>query len=215
MYKSIRSKFKQFAEISFWRYKKIKEGELTNWHYKQFYTDYFGLDYSFYKDKIILDIGCGPRGSLEWADTCKERHGLDPLAGKYLKMGAHKHKMNYVKAYSEEIPFGDSYFDVICSFNSLDHVEDIDKTVSEIRRALKPAGIFLLIVDVHAYPTPTEPQSVSWDFCNTYFSGYKLLMEHKYKNTELGKIYANARNRIPAGKNDKSGLLVCMLEKQL
>ncbi|NOY50523.1 MAG: class I SAM-dependent methyltransferase [Chlorobi bacterium] len=213
MYKSIRSKFKQFVEINFWRYKKIKEGELTNWHYKQFYTDYFGLEESFYNNKIILDIGCGPRGSLEWADMSKERYGLDPLADKYLRMGAHKHKMTYVKAYSESIPFNDSFFDVICSFNSLDHVEDIGKTILEIRRTLKPGGVFLLIVDVHAYPTPTEPQSIKWDFCDTYFPDYKLLIENKYKTKELGKIYANARARIPADKNDKSGLLVCMLEK--
>jgi ubiquinone/menaquinone biosynthesis C-methylase UbiE len=191
----------------------MKEGELTNWHYKQFYTDYFGLEESFYNNKVILDIGCGPRGSLEWADMSKERYGLDPLADKYLRMGAHKHKMNYVKAYSESIPFNDSFFDVICSFNSLDHVEDIGKTIIEIKRTLKPGGIFLLIVDVHAYPTPTEPQSIKWDFRNSYFPDYKSLIENKYKNIELGKIYTNARARIPADKNDKSGILICMLEK--
>ena len=39
---------------------------------------YFNLDKSFYKNKRILDVGCGPRGSLEWDDMALERVGLDP-----------------------------------------------------------------------------------------------------------------------------------------
>lgn len=213
MSKTLRSRFKEFMEISFWRYKKLKEGELTNQHYKPFYTDYFELDEKFYTDKVILDIGCGPRGSPEWANMTKERYGLDPLSDKYLKLGAAKHKMKYVQAYSENIPFEDSYFDVVCSFNSLDHVESIDKTISEIKRIIKPGGIFLLIVDVHPYPTPTEPQSIKWDFINTYFPEFTILSENRYKNSELGKIYVNARNKIPADEKDKSGLLICKLQK--
>jgi len=215
MSKSLRSRFKEFMEISFWRYKKLKEGELTNKHYKPFYTEYFDLKDDFYNNKIILDIGCGPRGSLEWADMTKERYGLDPLTEKYLKLGADKHKMKYVQAYSEDIPFKDNYFDVVCSFNSLDHVEDIEKTISEIKRIIKPGGIFLLIVDVHLYPTPTEPQSIKWDFNKTYFSNFTVLSEYRYKNSELGKIYANARNKLTIDENDKSGLLVTKLQKPI
>ena len=43
-----------------------EKGILNNKHYEQFYTEIFDLDKNFYNDKIILDIGCGPRGSLEW-----------------------------------------------------------------------------------------------------------------------------------------------------
>jgi len=56
---------------------------------------------------VALDIGCGPRGSLEWADMTKERYGLDPLANEYLKLGADKHKMKYVASGAEKIPFED------------------------------------------------------------------------------------------------------------
>ena len=216
MAKSLISKFKEFVEISYWRIKKLKEGNLTNWHYKDFYTTYFSIPESFYNDKIIMDIGCGPRGSLEWADMAKERVGLDPLTDKYLKLGANKHKMTYVNAYSENIPFTDNYFDVICSFNSLDHVEDVEKTTLEIKRTLKPGGLFLLIVDVHAYPTPTEPQSLKWDFVMTFFSDFEILTEERFKANETGKIYANARNKVPIDKeNPKTGLLVVKLKKVL
>ena len=51
-----------------------------------------------------------------------ERVGLDTLAPKYLKMGADRHKMTYVAASSDAIPFPAQHFDVVCAFNSLDHV---------------------------------------------------------------------------------------------
>jgi len=212
--KSILSKFKELVEISYWKMKKLREGNLTNWHYEQFYTSYFDLDKSYYQGKTILDIGCGPRGSLEWADMAKERMGLDPLSEKYLKLGADKHKMKYVNAYSENMPFGDGYFDVVCSFNSLDHVEDVNQTCMEIKRVLKSGGIFLLIVDVHAYPTPTEPQSLKWDFVKKFFNDFKILTEHHYKITDPGKIYANARSKVSLGDSKpKVGLLVAKLKK--
>ena len=46
-----------------------------------------------------------------------ERVGLDPLVPVYKKMGISKHSMKYVSAVSENIPFSDGYFDVVCSIN--------------------------------------------------------------------------------------------------
>jgi len=201
-------------EISYWRFKKIREGKLTNHHYKHFYTDYFSLDDDFYTDKSILDIGCGPRGSLEWAKMASERIGLDPLADKYLRLGAKEHNMTYIKAASENIPFPNEYFDVVCSFNSLDHVEDVVKSTEEIKRVLKIGGVFLLIVDIHNYPTPTEPQAFKWDFLDEHFSGFKILQQHNLKANKAGRIYTNARNQIKADINkEANGLLVAKLMK--
>lgn len=102
-----------------------------------------------------MEIDYGLCGNLERTNMAKESIGLDPLANKYLKLGTKNHKMNYVQAYSENIPFEKECFDMICSFNSLDHVEDLKQSVSEIKRVLKKGGLFLLIVDIHHYPTPT------------------------------------------------------------
>ena len=65
----------------------------------------FDLEPSFYEGKRILDIGCGPCGSLEWADMAAERVGLDPLVPQSMELGAKKHEMTYVAAPSEKIPF--------------------------------------------------------------------------------------------------------------
>ena len=67
----------------------------------------FGLDKRFFGDKRILDIGCGPRGSLEWADNATETVGADPLVGVYRRLGTDRHRMKYVEAGAERLPFPD------------------------------------------------------------------------------------------------------------
>jgi len=214
MKKLLLSAFKEWVEISYWKYKKLKEGNLSNSHYQYFYTTYFGLEESFYNGKRILDIGCGPRGSLEWATMTSERIGVDPLVDKYMKMGIDNHQMVYIKAYSEALPFANNYFDVVCSFNSLDHVENMTKSTREIARVLKPGGLFLLMVDIHNYPTPTEPQSLRWDFLKTHFDGFEIKLEERIKTVKPGRIYFNARNKIPlTNKKAHNGLLVAKLMK--
>jgi SAM-dependent methyltransferase len=101
------------------------------------FTDLVGLDAGFYRGKAVLDIGCGPRGSLEWADEASRRVGLDPLADDYRELGTDAHAMDYVAAGSEAMPFGDGEFDVVATINSLDHVDDLGRTVAEIKRVTR------------------------------------------------------------------------------
>ena len=63
----------------------------------------FGLTKKDYHDKTILDIGCGPRGSLEWLEDASLRCGLDPLAHNYCKLGVLNHSMIYINSIAEKI----------------------------------------------------------------------------------------------------------------
>lgn len=150
-------RWKEFNEMKYWKGRKSAESTLRNDHYEHFYTGHFGLDRAFYRGKHVLDLGCGPRGSLEWADMVDRRVGLDPLAEKYLALGADQHQMEYASQPSESMSFADASFDIVCSFNSLDHVADVDRTIAEIKRVLRPRGLFLLLVEVNHPPSPCEP----------------------------------------------------------
>ena len=207
---------KEFFELGYWKIVKLLSKNLNNnSHYKYFYTVNFSLTEEFYTDKRILDIGCGPRGSLEWAEMAKERIGLDPLAEQYLKMGAKDHKMTYIKAYVENIPFPDNYFDVICSFNSLDHVDNLESACKEIKRTLKNNGLFLLMVDIHTMPTLTEPQTMNWNFINEHFPEFELLDEKHLERTETFKIYTNVINSKPVNNSSSKGVLTAKIKKKI
>lgn len=159
--KILGTKWKEMNELAYWKVKKSAEGEFVNDYYEYFYTEHFGIEKSFFDNKTIMDLGCGPRGSLEWADNTKRRIGVDPLANKYLQLGAKNHKMEYLATGSENIQMDSASCDVIFSFNSFDHVESVEQSAKEIKRCLKSGGLFLLLVEVNHEPTACEPHKLS------------------------------------------------------
>lgn len=180
-------KFKERHELDYWRKRHQEEsGRLGNEHYERFYTTFFGLDRAFYTGKRIIDIGCGPRGSLEWADMTAERVGVDSLANEYRKLGADRHKMTYVDAGAESIPVPDAHFDVAFSFNSLDHVDDLARAIGEIKRIVKPGGLFLLITEVNHDATATEPQCFTFDVVDLFAPEFALLSSRRFEMSPAG-----------------------------
>ncbi len=47
---------------------------------------------------------------------------------------------------SDSIPFGDASFDLVICHHSLEHIVEIDKTLAEIQRVLKPNGRFYVAI---------------------------------------------------------------------
>ena len=205
---------KEFYEWLFWKYQKLKEKDLANQHYEPFFTTFFGLTKADYAGKKVMDIGCGPRGSLEWANNAALRIGLDTLANKYIKMEGKKHKMKYVQGGAEQIPFEDNLFDVISSFNSLDHVDDLTLSIKEIKRVLKPGGRFLLISDIHSYPTICEPSAFDWSIVEQFRPEFEVLDERHF---EGNLMYKSIREGVPfdhANTEDRYGILTVFFQKK-
>lgn len=178
--------WKKYFELRYWKNQKAKEDKFSNGHYKFFYTEHFGLGDKFYECKKILDIECGPRGSLEWATMSKKRIGLDPLAESYLKLGADEHQMEYCSSPSEKIPFPEAYFDVVCSFNSLDHVSNVNESISVIKRITKSNDLFLLLVEINHEPTNCEPYKFGTDIIKRFSPQFKSSEVAVYKALEKG-----------------------------
>lgn len=201
--------------MSFWRERHQEEGRLNNWHYERFFTSVFGLTREDYAGKRVLDIGCGPRGSLEWASMAAERVGLDPLVDSYRELGIDEHAMSYVNSPAERIPFPDGHFDVISLLNSLDHVDDLQAVVAEVARVAKAGGTLLLVVELNHEPTVPEPQSFSWDVVELFAGDWKLLDE-RHRESESGLILADAekgREYDHADKRDRAGILLARFER--
>ncbi|MBW3652290.1 MAG: class I SAM-dependent methyltransferase [Actinobacteria bacterium] len=169
----LRPRSKGDAEMGYWSERAAREGVLGNAHYERVFTTQFGLERSFFAGKRVLDVGCGPRGSLEWATGAAQRVGLDPLVERYRELGIDRHAMDYVAAAAERIPFADASFDVVATLNSLDHVDDVDAAVGEITRVAAPGATWLLTVEIGHPPTATEPHSLAWDVAER-FAGWRV-----------------------------------------
>ncbi len=202
------SKNKYKKELEYWKKKK----NLGNSFYQYYYTACFNIDKSFYDNKKILDIGCGPRGSLEWADNTKERIGLDPLSNQYKKLHTHKQKMKYLNAFSENIPYPNEYFDIVTSFNSLDHVDNLELSIKEIKRVLKKGGTFLLITEINHKSRDCEPQKFSEKIIEKFFPELKIT--HKKIYQKSNGIYQSINQNIEYKKNNSEGILIANFIKE-
>ncbi|HUP64033.1 MAG TPA: class I SAM-dependent methyltransferase [Thermoanaerobaculia bacterium] len=198
-------RWKEWHELLYWKLRKRAEGVLGHGHYAHFYTTHFGLDASSYAGKVVLDIGCGPRGSLEWAGMAARRIGLDPLAEQYLAMGADRHRMEYIASPAETIPLPDGACDIVCSFNSLDHVDDVDRTANEIKRVTRTGGLFLLLVEVNHPPTACEPHLLTPRRIHELFEPeFRLQQERMYPRAGKG-LYDSIRQGEPLREPAEDG----------
>lgn len=200
---------KRTGELDYWTRVAAERGTLAATHYEWFYTRHFELDYSAWLDRRALDIGCGPRGSLEWATMAAQRVGLDPLALEYRSLGTAAHSMWYVAAASHAMPFPDAHFDLVASFNSLDHVDDLAGTVAEVVRVLKPNGRFLLLAEVNQPATVVEPITLTWETPSLFEPLLRPVRLRHFEMTERG-MYDSVRAGTPYDHENptrRSGIL--------
>lgn len=209
-------------EVAFWRERATSEGVLqdgvlqdvamANDHYERAYTKHFELDRAFFAGKRIIDLGCGPRGSLEWATEAAQRVGVDPLVPRYQDLGIDRHQMCYIHAPAESIPVGDASFDVVCTMNSLDHVDDVQQTIGEITRIAAPGAVLLLMVEVCHPPTPTEPHWLDWSITDD-FRGWTLDWSKRNGMDDTHMLYDMLDADVPYS-GDGPGILRARMTKR-
>ncbi len=206
---------KHRAELDFWRgLCAASGGRLWNGHFEPLLTTVYDLEPNDFRGKRILDIGCGPCGSLEWATMAAERVGLDPLAKKYLRLGAAKHAMRYVAARSERIPFSNGYFDIVSCLNALDHVDSFEKTIAEIKRVTRKGGLFLVSVEIDHLPTVYEPLVISEGDMAKLEPEFRIVSSFKVGTPEDHDLHGAVLCREPTHQAGKPGVYVARMQRQ-
>ena len=107
----------------------------------------------------ILVVGCGTGAELFYlaGKSNGEVFGIDPLDTAIeiccLKAKLAGFPIDRLRVQAgENMSFPDSYFDLVICFTVLEHVVDVETTLLQIQRVLKPQGKALLVLPDYAYP---------------------------------------------------------------
>jgi SAM-dependent methyltransferase len=139
----------QHAEKRYWKSRDnwINDGQSNEKYWAEMLRYGFGIDYDFFLDKDVLEIGCGPAGVIFSLKNTKSRTGLEPMdLNEFIKEDWKKGLVR--QGVGENMPFENNSFDIVLCFNALDHCLDPDKVIHEIHRVLREGAEFLLWLHV-------------------------------------------------------------------
>lgn len=110
------------------------------------------------RERTGLDIGCGTGANSEILEPYGRFVGSDVSAELY-RPGLPRPAHPVLLATGEALPFAESAFGLCTFFDVLEHIEDEDSFLQEVRRVLRPGGFVLL--SVPAYPFLWSEHDVS------------------------------------------------------
>lgn len=120
----------------------------------------FSLPYC--KDKTVLDVACGVGyGSSYLGKVARRVVGveIDKESVEYARSHYQSAHVTFEEMDAAKLRFEDSSFDVVCSFETIEHLRDIPAYLSEITRVLKKDGVYVVSTPQVAKtnPRPANP----------------------------------------------------------
>lgn len=108
---------------------------------------YVAFMHPFCTHKIVLDAACGTGYGtqiLSWAATHVWGIDIEPAAIEYGMEMYQTENMSFVIGDVTDMPFPEGMFDVVVSFETIEHLSEPEKFVDEVWRVLRPNGVFIV-----------------------------------------------------------------------
>ena len=163
----------------------IEKNKKFSWMENYFLSN---LNHELLKNKTLLDLGSFTGGRLSaWFENyeLKKVYGIDinPIFKVAADEFALEKKINaeFKTGVGEKLPYEDNSFDFIVSTDTFEHVQNLENTMNECFRVLKPDGMLLAVFPQYLQPFESHLNFVTKLPCIHWFFNSKKISEKYYE----------------------------------
>lgn len=124
------------------RFVPSEQGKIRLEHYHR-----YAIALDIVVDKDVLDLACGEGyGSSKMAEVARSVVGVDISEESVIHADkTYKRKnLSFRQGSATAVNFPDASFDIVVSFETVEHLADQEEMIAEIRRVLRPNGILVI-----------------------------------------------------------------------
>lgn len=177
-----------------------KDGEIEHFHRYSAVAEYM-------RNKIVLDAACGTGyGSGILSQYASKVFGIDISedAVKYANENYSQNNTTFIQANISELPFKDETFDVVVSFETIEHVitEMQDEFLKEIKRVLKPTGVLIMSTPNKKLFTDERGLLTKFHFREFYKREFLDFLGRDFKNIKIyHQFFSKVSNLVSYDEN--------------
>lgn len=165
----------------------------------------YAITENYTKDKVVLDIASGNGyGSNLISKNANFVYGvdIDKLSIDIAKQTYKKENIKFLEGSTSNIPLEDNTVDVVVSFETIEHHDEHDQMIIEIKRVLKPNGLLILSSPDKLYYSDLVNFKNEFHVKELYKKELIDLVNKYFKNTQLlNQTYANGNSIIQIDKD--------------
>ena len=156
---------------------------------RAFHLDRYRFAQAYCQGQRVLDGACGTGyGSALLGTVASEVHGIDLSrdAVAYARQNYARDNVHFTNGCVELTPFDDDYFDVVVSFETIEHTLSPQAALAEFVRVMKPDGQLILSI-------PNNWGLTAYHFYDFNLATTNELLDKYFKHKEL--YYNNSGGR--------------------
>ncbi|OGN96606.1 MAG: hypothetical protein A2Z77_01180 [Chloroflexi bacterium RBG_13_51_36] len=176
-------------------------------HYEHLHRYAFASQ--FVKDKKVLDLACGEGyGTYMLAREGQYVAGveIDKSTVQHARSRYTKDNLEFMEGSILAVPIeGEKKFDVVVCFESIEHVAEHDKLLSEVKRLLKDNGLFIVSTPNKAVYTDARDYHNPFHIKELCFEEFETLLRQYFAHTRIFGQRVYAGSNIWSTHQHKSG----------
>jgi SAM-dependent methyltransferase len=101
------------------------------------------------------------------------------------KYAANRNNLEFIQGSADNIPARDGQFDVVVSFETIEHHDKHGEMIAEIKRVLKPGGLLIISSPDKLFYSDKPGTNNPFHVKELYKDEFRSLLANKFRNVEL------------------------------